>query len=261
MSQTFRSVGYCVLITLFCTLQTTISFAQKSISNQRHGWVMYFGNHKLTDKISLHTEYQFRRADGFSEWQQSLTRIGVDYKLKDNITLTAGYGYIVTYPYGDQPVADQFKEHRIWQTVTTTQRIGRLYLNNRYRLEQRWIENRVKNVSGKFESDGFTFRQRIRYRFLVNIPISKGAMDPGCIFASVYDEPFLQFGKNFGSNYLDQNRLYLAVGYVVNSHCNVQLGYLNQYIIKGDGLKAERNHTMQVGFTYNFDFRKTGSQP
>jgi hypothetical protein len=245
------------MLLLLYTVPLFVS-AQKVISDQTHGWLMYFGNHKLTNKISLHTEYQFRRADGFSDWQQSLTRLGVDYKLKDNVTITAGYGYIVTFPYGDQPIADKFHEHRIWQTLTTTQRIGRLYLNHRYRLEQRWLENRIKNNTGEFESDGYTFRERIRYRFLVNIPISRHDMDPGCVFASLYDEPFIQFGKNFDRNYIDQNRLYAALGYVVNSACNFQLGYLNQYVIKGDGLKAERNHTMQVAFTYNFDFRKKG---
>jgi hypothetical protein len=49
--------------------------AQHLISNQNHAWVTYLGNHKLTNKFSLHTEYQWRRADGFENWQQSLKRI------------------------------------------------------------------------------------------------------------------------------------------------------------------------------------------
>jgi len=245
-----------IISSLIILFNSFNGYGQKIISDQNHGWLMYFGNHRLTDKISLHAEYQFRRADGFREWQQSLTRIGLDYKLKDNVTLTGGYGYIVTFPYGDQPIANKFHEHRIWQTLTIAQRVGRIYFNHRYRLEQRWLENRIQTSDGNFKSTGYTFRERIRYRFLVNIPITKNAMETGCVFASVYDEPFIQFGKNFDSNYLDQNRLYGALGYVVNNHCNVQLGYLNQYIVKADGLKAERNHTMQMAITYNLDFRR-----
>jgi hypothetical protein len=30
---------------------------------------------------------------------------------------------------------------------------------------------------------------------------------------------------------------------------------MQQYIVKGDGLKAERNHTLQLAVTYNLDFR------
>ncbi|MCU0383629.1 MAG: DUF2490 domain-containing protein [Cyclobacteriaceae bacterium] len=231
--------------------------AQKEISYQTHGWIMYFGNHKLTDKLSLHTEYQFRRADGFRDWQQSLTRVGLDYKVKDNLTATIGYGYIVTHPYGEQPIPSEFHEHRIWQTVTVTQRIGRFYLGHRYRLEQRWLEDKVQNqTTQQYNHAGYTFRQRFRYRFLLTLPLTKPNLDPGCIFASVYDEPFLQFGKNFGLNYLDQNRLYAALGYVVNSHCNIQAGYMNQYIVKSNAERAESNHTMQIAITYNFDLRK-----
>jgi Protein of unknown function (DUF2490) len=65
--------------------------------------------------------------------------------LKDNVTLNIGYGYIVTYPYGEQPIPSEFHEHRIWQTITVTQRIGRFYLGHRYRLEQRWLEDKVQN--------------------------------------------------------------------------------------------------------------------
>jgi hypothetical protein len=224
--------------------------AQKQISSQYHGWYMYFGNHKLTNKISLHTEYQWRRADWITTWQQSLLRLGVDYKLGDEAVVTLGYGHIVTWPYGEQPVAVKFTEHRLWQTLTLTQRQGRFYLNHRFRPEQRWLEG---NVFGK---EGWVYRNRIRYRFLVNYPLTKKEMGPNTLFASIYDEIFIQFGPNFDRNYFDQNRLFGGLGYQFSAKGNVQLGYMQQYIVKGDGLKAERNHTLQLAVTYNLDFRK-----
>lgn len=36
---------------------------------------------------------------------------------------------------------------------------------------------------------------------------------------------------------------------------NLQLGYMQQFIVKGDGLSAERSYTLQVSLTYNVDFR------
>lgn len=249
-----------LIILLVLNLSATHAQAQKVISNQTHGWLMYFGNHKLADKVTLHTEYQWRRADVISKDQQSLYRLGVDYKFKDNVTLTAGYAYIVTHPYGEQPVPDKFHEHRIWQTVTVTQRVGIVHLNHRYRLEQRWLENRVKNSAGEFESDGYTYRDRIRYRIMATVSLTKKNLDPGCLFASAYDEVFVQFGKNFDRNYLDQNRISVTIGYVINANCNIQVGYLNQYIIKGDGLKTESNHTMQVSIMYNVDVWKKQSR-
>jgi hypothetical protein len=31
--------------------------AQKDISDQQHAWLMYFGNHRISDRWGLHTEY------------------------------------------------------------------------------------------------------------------------------------------------------------------------------------------------------------
>lgn len=74
---------------------TTLEFkivAQKQIDDQLHGWVVYQGNHHLSPKFDLHTEYQWRRADGFADWQQSLARIGLDYKFNKEVTFSGGYG-------------------------------------------------------------------------------------------------------------------------------------------------------------------------
>jgi hypothetical protein len=99
-------------------------FAQKQIDEQLHGWVVYQGNHKLNSHFDLHTEYQWRRADGFNDWQQSLTRIGLDYKLNPNCTISGGYAWIVSYPYGAQPIASKTNENRLWQQVVLKQTIG-----------------------------------------------------------------------------------------------------------------------------------------
>ena len=216
---------------------------------------MYFGNHRVTENISLHTEYQWRRNEIISNWQQSLSRIGLDYKLSPTVMVTGGYGFIVSFPYGDQPIVFTFHEHRIWEQLILTQSSGRFYFNHRFRLEQRYLENRIDNGDGTSTKDGYTYRSRARYRFLINLPLNKPTMEKGALFLSAYDEVFLQFGPNFGRNYLDQNRLYGAMGYMLLPNANIQLGYLNQFIIKGNALDAESNHTLQMSFTYNFDFR------
>lgn len=222
--------------------------AQKQIVNQYNGWYMYFGNHKLTNRFGIHTEYQWRRANWIRNWQQSLLRVGVDYKLTEGAVFTLGYGHIVTWPYGEQPVPEKFTEHRLWQTLTLTHRVERFFLNHRFRPEQRWLEGHA------FNENGWVYRNRIRYRFMINYPLTNKEMRPNTVFASVYDEIFIQFGPNFGRNYLDQNRLYGALGYQFSANGNVQLGYMQQYIVKGDGLQAERNHTVQLAFTYNLNW-------
>ena len=232
------------------------SFSQKEISPQNHAWVMYFGNHKLSEHWGIHTEYQWRRADMFNDWQQSLLRLGVDYYSKQNAQYTVGYGWIKSFQYGDQPIAHNLNEHRIWEQFVIKNKVGRVDISHRYRLEQRFIENWVKDANAVYAQDGFVFRQRVRYRFMATVPLSRKEMKDKTLFLAVYDEPFLGFGKGIGKNILDQNRLYGAIGWRFNKDFNVQLGYLNQYVVKTDGIKAERNHTLQIGVTYNIDFTK-----
>jgi hypothetical protein len=242
-----------------CILIFLIPFfisAQKEIVSQQNAWVMYTGNHQLSNKWGVHTEYQWRRSDGFSQWQQSLLRIGVDYYAKSSLQLTAGYGWIKSFPYGQQPIPKAFNEHRIWEQAIIKSPIGRVDIQHRYRLEQRFLEDWMSDASNtNWTMNGYNVRQRLRYRLFAAVPLSRKEWSDNTLFLALYDEPFLGFGKGIGKNILDQNRLYFALGWRFNKDLNVQIGYLNQYIVKSDGVKAERNHTLQIGLTYNVDFR------
>jgi hypothetical protein len=250
------SISKSYLLTLYLiTRCVVISYAQKDISTQTHAWVMYTGNHRLSSKWGIHTEYQWRRADYFSHWQQSLLRLGIDYYDKNTLQYTAGYGFIRSYRYGNQPISHVFNEHRIWEQIIMKTKVGRFDFQHRYRLEQRFLENWVKENTGKDVMNGFVFRQRVRYRIMLTVPLSRKEMADNTLFLSAYDEAFLGFGKGIAKNILDQNRLSVSLGWRFNPKCNIQVGYLNQYIVKKDGLQAERNHTLQVGITYYLDFR------
>lgn len=245
----FRLLAYCFFAVSF------FSFSQKEIVSQNGAWLMYFGNHRLSEKWGIHTEYQFRRSDFLKNWQQSLTRIGVDYHLGGQNTVTAGYGWIVSFPYGEQPIAVTTTEHRIWQQFATKSSAGRFNLDHRYRLEQRFIENAFLNDVEEKEVDGFKFLQRTRYRFMISMPLNRKTMEDNTLFLALYDEMFIGFGKGTGKNILEQNRLFGSIGWRFNTQSNVQLGYMNQLLIKSDGIKMERNHNFQLAWTYNFDFR------
>jgi hypothetical protein len=245
----------CLIVAFFLTIFHFLS-AQHLISNQNHAWVTYLGNHKLTDKFSLHTEYQWRRAGGFENWQQSLARIGVDYSINQGLTVTAGYAWVLSYPYGDMPIAHTFNEQRMWQQVNAKSKYGRFELQHRYRLEQRFMENYIKNTDGTFARGNDLFRQRVRYRAMVLVPISRTEMLDNTLFLNVNNELFLGFGKGIGRNILDQNRMIFALGWRFNKDFNMQVGYLNQFVIKSDGINMERNNTLLVSTVYNLDFRK-----
>ncbi|MCB0733659.1 MAG: DUF2490 domain-containing protein [Flavobacteriales bacterium] len=233
------------------------SFAQRDVADQTCGWYVLMGNHRLSNHWGIRTEYQFRRYGLISDWQQSLLRFGADYHFSESTGVTAGYAWIVTFPYGEQPVLHQSNEHRIWEQFLTTQRFGKMQLQHRYWLEQRFLDTYVRNVDGSISKSDGRFRQRARYRAMLSRPLKEWENDRQ-LFAAVNDEVLINFGPGTGKNILSQNRTYVGLGYQYAKGKNIMLGYLNQLIFKSDGIRMEQNHTLHVFLRYNVDFRKSG---
>lgn len=246
-----------VLLTWLCASPLDLAAQTgKNIDTHYNGWYMYFGNHRVSERLGIHTEYQWRRNDWITDWQQSLLRAGLDWYINNGLVLSGGYGWIKSFPYGEQPIPFAFNEHRVWKQLALQHNTGRLYFHHRYRVEQRFLENINADVNGHPRQAGYNYASRARYRVFLTLPLSRRELKDNTLFAAIYDEVFLGFGKGIGKNILDQNRLYFALGWKFNKDCNVQLGYLNQYIVKADGIRHERNHVLQVALTYNLDLRK-----
>ncbi len=223
--------------------------SQREVATQFNAWYMYFGTYRFSEAWSVHSEFQLRRSGILEDPQQFLGRIGLNYHVNESLMLSGGYAYIITSPYGEQPVLDKFPEHRLWQQLVFNQKIGKAAINHRYRLEQRWLDLPTT------EENDYTYLNRARYRLMVNIPLNSATISKGTLFISVYDEVMINFGKNSGKNIFDQNRIYGALGYQISPSANVQVGYLNQYIQKPDGLRFEQNNTFQLAVFHNLDLR------
>lgn len=248
-------IGVRVSLFAFVLLQSFLVYGQtRTHAYNTNAWLMYFGNHKVSKHIGLHAEVQWRRSDVFSENQQLLLRTGLDFYLKPDRRITIGYGFIETYPYGEFAVQHAFPEHRIWQQLLVQQDLGKVKLAHRYRLEQRMIGNAS---TGRFENG--RYENRMRYMAKATINVTNGNHP---IFAALYDEAFINFGKDVGYNIFDQNRLYGAIGYSVSPTLKMELGYLYQVIqlrnLDGTSIKnrIENNHTLQIALFSNVSISK-----
>lgn len=222
--------------------------AERIKDYNQNGWYMYFGDHKFSDKWGLHTELQVRRYNILKDPQQLLIRTGANYNLTDNAMFTLGYGLIETYPYGEFPAADDFLEHRLYEQLQLKGSLSRVGLTHRYRLEQRWVQSPVTSE--------YTYLNRARYMLRATLPLIGGTTEAKEPYLAAYDEIFVGFGNNIQRNIFDQNRAYLALGYKISDAASVEVGYLNHIVQKANGIVFEHNHTLQVGLTYNIDFRK-----
>ncbi|MBW7674900.1 DUF2490 domain-containing protein [Chryseobacterium chendengshani] len=209
--------------TVFCLL-TPFLFAQKS---DLGAWYMYFGNNKISKKLNLHNEIQYRNFDGIGDLEQLLIRTGIGYDLNENNNnILLGYGFILSQPYVNGEKRENI-EHRIFQQFITKQKFGRLNIQHRYRLEERFLQN--------------DFRMRFRYYLGLNIPVTNKEMLPKTLYISAYNEIFL----HLDSPVFDRNRVYGALGFVINKNMKIEAGYMNQ-------IQENRNRgQVQIGFYNN----------
>jgi hypothetical protein len=171
-------------------------------------WIQTINTITLDRKWSLHLEYQWRRENGVKYWQQSLLRVGTNFKLAENVTVHAGYGWIETFPYGDFPIAaaGTFPEHRIYEQITFRQPVKKFIFSHRLRIEQRWLGRVKPNTGGNREIEDWFFLHRFRYQFRTQFPFwAKGDKQ---LYSVAADEIFIGAGKNLGTNIFDQNRIF-----------------------------------------------------
>jgi hypothetical protein len=188
---------------------TTLVFAQKSdVGN----WFIYFGNKKINEKWNFHNEIQYRNYNFIGDNNQLLARVGIGYNLtENNNNILLGYGFINTQKYVPNSLDKaETNEHRIFQQFITRQNFGIIFLQHRYRIEERFLPN--------------DFQIRFRYFLAINIPISKKTMEKNTLYLSAYNEIFINADKPI----FDRNRLYGAIGYVINKNIKVEAGLMAQ---------------------------------
>lgn len=216
-------------------------------------WLQTFSTVSLNKKWGLHLEYQWRRTEGWKNWQQSLLRAGVNYTLNENVTAHLGYGWIETYPYGDFPVANNgtFTEHRLYEQLNFRQPVNKWTLTHRFRIEQRWLERFIHGINGPAR-DWF-FLLRFRYQFRTQYPFWKKGDKQ--FYGAAADEIFIGAGRNLGINIFDQNRLFLLLGYRLNKKLSVEGGYFNQTLQQGRRINnatiIQRNNGVVVSSILN----------
>lgn len=222
----------CYFILLLPSLQASAQNDRLNDFNNTN-WLQTINTIVLSKQWSMHIEYQWRRENGLKSWQQSLLRIGSNYKLHDNVTIHAGYAWVETFSYGDHPIASTgtFPEHRVYEQLVLRQPVSKWTFIHRFRVEQRWLGRVVANTGSNREIEGWNFLHRFRYQFRTQYPFyTKGDKQ---FYGAAADEIFIGAGKNAGVNIFDQNRVFLLLGYRISKRFSLEAGYFNQTLQQG----------------------------
>lgn len=208
---------YPILLLLFLFV---IRVQAQNNSDQLGAWYMYFYTTKFKNsQFGIQGDVQYRNWNTIGDLEQLLLRSGLTYKPTNaDVTLTLGIAHVTSGAIGESK--QTATETRIYQEALVPLKVGkRLYFNNRFRYEQRFIANQ-------------DLRTRLRYNLLLNIPINKTTLSKNTFYIALYNEIFINGEKNIGNNrtvnVFDRNRFYAGLGYGITDKLRLQLGFMNQ---------------------------------
>ncbi|MFV8375180.1 DUF2490 domain-containing protein [Flavobacterium sp. LB1P71] len=218
---------------LFFFLACFISRAQteKNIDHQSILWTRYNNQLTLNNKWSLNSEFDNRVF--LKPVTENLYVIRVQGRYKINDHLETGIGFVHFSVATQEPKLNydfNIPEYRGQQDITWKQEVDKITFNQRFQLEERFIHNASKQEL----LSGTTFTWRFRYRIQGDYNFWK--KENQFLKAIVSDEIMINFGKKIIKNTFDQNRIYGAIQYGINKNFAVELGYLNSFQQRANGV-------------------------
>lgn len=241
-----------VLIFIALCLSHLASLGQRLADHNTLGWLGSFNTIHISKQTSVWLEYQWRRDNVITHWQQSLARAGVQYHFKNGVSVMAGYGYIISFPYGDFPAGPHHvPEHRIFEQLSWNGNVGRVLINHRTRLEQRFV-GKIDQKATEREVSDWNYLNRVRYQIRPTVPLNHKTMQDKTWYAAAYDELMIGFGKNVNQNIFDQNRLGVLAGYQFNKTFRAEAGVFNQIVQQGAPVAGQQVYQYNNGLLVNF---------
>jgi hypothetical protein len=249
-----KTVGWLV-IAMFA--QGT-ALCQRAKVTQGVEWIGTSSNVRLTHRLGFFVDGQYRFVAGLRNMQH-MVRSSFDIYLNKHLSISPiGYSYIWNFRYGEQPAAFVNNEHRFYQQLQYSHSIGKFSIAHRFRSEERMIQfHSGTPPNGVNEGYHENFQFRIRHRVWANMPFRGEKVEPKSWYLASMVELFMSWGERVTyDNKIDQYRLFLAPGYQLSKHANIQVGPYYQYLVKRNGLEQENNVGVLLQLNYNFDLSK-----
>ncbi|MFV8359410.1 DUF2490 domain-containing protein [Flavobacterium sp. LS1P3] len=223
--KTIRIIFF-LFVSVLCQAQT-----EKNIDHQSILWTRYNNQLAFSEKWSLHSEFDNRVF--LKPVKENLYVIRIQGRYKINNYLEAGIGFAHFSVTTQKPeVSNGFKipEYRGQQDLTWKKTIGKFGINQRLQVEERFIHNANKESL----LYGSTFTWRFRYRLQADYIFWK--KENQFLKTILSDEIMFNAGKTIIKNTFDQNRIYAALQYGINKNIALELGYLNSFQRRTNGI-------------------------
>ncbi len=165
-----------------------------------------------TPQLSFFAEAQLRSLRFYDHFHYHEYKGGFTYKVYPNVYAGMGMGQYDTYREGGDFVRPKNNsEIRLWPHLSLTQYIGKLKIEQRYRMEMR------------FSANGY--RNRFRYRLGAAYPFGDDKKGYQPYLFSVTNELFFTDREP----YFERNRLAFTLNHRFSPQVSLQVGYLHQF--------------------------------
>lgn len=209
IDMTFSRQPFVLIFLIICLLSIHSSTnAQTDQSLGNYNTLIIKG--KISPRFSLFSEDQLRATDYNLKYDYFEVKGGIFYSITPKLNLLFGTGlYNIYQPGGFFKTPAVQKEFRTWFELNFKQLYNRLNFEHRVRIEQRFIPENYKN--------------RLRYRFGILVPVNKSKLVQGSLYIAVNDELWIpQYGL-----FLEMNRFFAGAGYKLNQNTTFQIGCIS----------------------------------
>ena len=241
---------YFFLLLFFAALS---SYAQsvKNVDHQNILWTRYYNQLFFNEKWSLHTEIDNRVFLKPIQENVFVTRIQGRYRINEHLETGIGFAYFSVDTQIPEVNPDfNIPEYRGQQDLTWKETMGKFGINQRFQLEERFIRNANKEML----LPGSLFSWRFRYRLQTEYTFWK--KEKQLLKAVISDEIMFNFGKNIIRNTFDQNRIYAALHYGLNPNIAFEIGYLNSFQRRSNGIDHFNRDIIRVSIFHKIKISK-----
>jgi len=209
-----------------------------------------------TGRISKKWNYNFFVSTTIDAFDEKIK--GVEYPATDlqlyiqpsiiyvhspNLNFAGSYTYQRNNPFNGNFV----NEHRLWQQVIFSLPVSKGRLTNRFRFEERFIENRATNE--------YPLSTRARYQIGFNMPLQGRTLEKNEFYFNTYNEFYFSLTGGKNATY-SENWTYAGFGYDMGKIGRLELGYLFQTLVRNQAQDLRFLNLTQIMWVTNFNFAK-----
>ena len=177
------------------------------------------------DKFLYHFMVNPRLNDNWTRYDKQFIRNGIGYELKPGFSVMLGHDWF----HINQTTDDIDYENRIWQQIQYNNKIAKLKMLNRLRLEERFLEDE--------------FLTSLRWLIRFDYPLIK-KYDIDLVFSN---EIFVDLNRDFR---FAENRIFAGFNKKFTENLNLDLGYQLRHL---NQIEDSLSHAVLFNLVYNLN--------